>query len=169
MNCSEYDILEEESILHRVLLLFQRFFQTDCWLCLYDTDIWNIIYSTHCLYSQVGSQRAVEDRLPILRVCAIWRTRRCSKSLFPSWTSFPSTRMIPLLLRSPRRSTSPPLPWRVRSRRRRRTRPLASQDEDAQSVSVQRYLHTDTPVPEEEKPEEAEKAEEVTEEVGEEG
>ena len=43
--------------------------------------------------------------------------------------------------------------------------PLASQDEDAQSVSVQRYLHTDTPVPEEEKPEEAEKAEEVTEEV----
>ena len=43
--------------------------------------------------------------------------------------------------------------------------PLASQDEDAQSVSVQRYLHTDIPVPEEEKPEEAEKAEEVTEEV----
>ena len=46
--------------------------------------------------------------------------------------------------------------------------PLASQDEDAQSVSVQRYLHTDTPVPEEEKAEEAEKAEEVTEEVTEE-
>ena len=46
--------------------------------------------------------------------------------------------------------------------------PLASQDEDAQSVSVQRYLHTDTPVPEEEKAEEAEKAEVVTEEVTEE-
>lgn len=45
--------------------------------------------------------------------------------------------------------------------------PLASQDEDAQSVSVQRYLHTDTPVPEEEKPEE-EATEEVTEEVTEE-
>ena len=46
--------------------------------------------------------------------------------------------------------------------------PLASQDEDAQNVSVQRYLHTDTPVPEEEKAEEAEKAEateQVTEEV----
>ena len=42
--------------------------------------------------------------------------------------------------------------------------PLASQDEDAQSVSVQRYLHTDTPVPEEEKAEEAEKAE-ATEQV----
>ena len=69
VDCSEYDILEEESILHRVLLLFQRFFQTDCWLCLYDTDIWNIIYSTHCLYSQVGSQRLVEDRPPIPRVC----------------------------------------------------------------------------------------------------
>ena len=42
--------------------------------------------------------------------------------------------------------------------------PLASQDEDAQNVSVQRYLHTDTPVPEEEKAEEAEKAE-ATEQV----
>lgn len=45
--------------------------------------------------------------------------------------------------------------------------PLASQDEDAQNVSVQRYLHTDTPVPEEEKAEEAEKAE-ATEQVTEE-
>lgn len=51
--------------------------------------------------------------------------------------------------------------------------PLASQDEDAQSVSVQRYLHTDTPVPEEEKAEEAteeatEEAKKATEEVTEE-
>ena len=43
--------------------------------------------------------------------------------------------------------------------------PLASQDEDAQSVSVQRYLHTDTPVPEEEKAEEADTPEAEKEEV----